>query len=187
MKAILSLLILLFSLSFPTTTFAQSDYVLPYPAVMPGSKLYLLQELKNSTLQYWYFGDFGQFDYNLRQSDKFLVEAKILFEYKQYLLAYAALQKSNKYFEKVSPNLVNAAKEGKDISEKEKILTEAALKHAEVLQSLQEDLPETFLWQPEKKSATELNLKKEIEKSIEIRRKASSGQNGSLAFQSNKH
>ena len=92
---------ILFSLIllYPQQAFAKSDYVLPYPSLMPGSKLYILQEIKNTVLQYWYFGNFGQFTYALKQSDKFLVEAKTLFEYDQYLLADEALKKSDYFFE----------------------------------------------------------------------------------------
>ena len=67
--------------------FAESQYVLPYPSAMPGSFLYKLNLVQEEILRYWYFGDFGQFKYNLGLSDKYLVEAKTLFEYKQYLLA----------------------------------------------------------------------------------------------------
>ena len=171
MKLFLFLLTDSLLLACPTTIFAASDYVLPYPGVMPGSKVYLLQEFKNTALQYWYFGTLGQFTYNLKQSDKYLVEAKTLFEYKQYLLANIALQKSDEYFQKLSINLDNAAKEGKNISEKEIILGNAAAKHVEVLQELEEDLPESFQWQPEKKEATILNLRQEIDESIRFREK----------------
>lgn len=169
MKFFLFLLIFLFTLSFPKITFAQSDYVLPYPAVMPGSKLYLLQEMKNTALQYWYFGNLAQFTYNLKQADKYLVEAKTLFEYKQYLLADAALKKSDHYFQKLSYFLENAKRENKNISEKKLILRSASSKHIEVLKKLKDDLPESFNWQPEKDEATELNLKEEIEESIRMR------------------
>lgn len=169
MKLILFLLTAALLLAHPKTIFAQSDYVLPYPAVMPGSKLYVLQEIKNAALQYWYFGNFGQFTYNLKQSDKYLVEVKTLLEYKQYLLGYEALGKSDEYFQRLHQNLNNAEKEGKDITEKKQILKNASLKHKEVLKRLRHDVPESFTWQPEKKSATELKLKEAIEKAIKIR------------------
>ena len=74
---ICSLLFLILATSF---SFAESDYVLPYPSSMPGSKFYQIRLIWDEVKKYWYFGSFGQFEYNLKQSDKYLVEAKTLFE-----------------------------------------------------------------------------------------------------------
>src|SRR3990167_5335496 len=79
------------------TVFAESSYVLPYPAAMPGSIWYEIDLLKEKAYQFLYFGDLSQFAYNLSEADKYLVEAKTLFEYKQYLLGYQALLKSDSF------------------------------------------------------------------------------------------
>lgn len=163
-------LIFLFSV-FIQSSFASSSYVLPYPSAMPGSVFYKLNLVKEKVMKYWYFGNFGQFFYNLKQSDKYLVEAKTLFEYNQYLLGYQALQKSNKYFLNTKQYLLNAQRQGKDITENSNILSQASLKHAEVLSDLSVRLPEFFVWTPEKDKPTNLNLKKTIEESIKIREK----------------
>jgi hypothetical protein len=155
----------------PIKAFAQADYVLPYPSFMPGSKLYILQEIKNSALQYWYFGNFGKFTYNLNQADKYLVEAKTLFEYRQYLLADRALKKSDYFFQQTFIYLEKAHKENKNTIQKQKILKEASLKHVEILNKLKNELPENFIWSPEKSSPTRINIKQNIDKSIEIRTK----------------
>ena len=75
MKKVFIITLFLFMVS-ARLVYAESDYVLPYPASMPGSKFYILQEIKNNLMKYWYFGNFGQFTYNLNQADKFIVEAK---------------------------------------------------------------------------------------------------------------
>lgn len=152
------------------TIFAQSEYVLPYPSAMPGSKLYPLHKIWEYVLQYWYFGDFTQFTYNLKESDKYLVEAKTLFEYKQYLLGYTSLQKSDDYFIKLPNTLNSARKNNKDISQKQYILKSAGEKHIEVLTETNRRVPKNFTWQPEKSQPTVLNLQETIEKSILIRR-----------------
>lgn len=164
----------LFALAFflfvlKTSVFAQSNYVLPYPSSMPGSFSYKIHLVYESVSRYWYFGDFGQFDYNLKLADKYLVEAKILFEYKQYLLGYKALDKSDKYFVSILPNLANAKKNGKDVSQRKKILEESAQKHIEILSELQGKLPPSFLWTPENAKSTNLNLEEIMDKSIKIR------------------
>lgn len=166
--------IFLFSLTyiFPLQpVWAQSNYVLPYPTFMPGNILYKPSLTLDRIKKYWYFGNFGQFAYNLKLSDKYLVEAKILFEYNQYLLGYKALKKSDFYFQEVKPYLTMAKNEGKDTSEKEKILKNVALKHQEVLSDIQRKIPNVFNWEPEKDLPTRLYLHKAINESITIRGK----------------
>lgn len=160
---------LFFLLLFTKSSFAASSYVLPYPSTMPGSIFYKINLVKEVVLKYWYFGDFGQFTYNLKESDKYLVEAKTLFEYNQYLLGYRALQKSDQYFVKTLPNLNAAKAHGKDISENRTILSQAALKHIETLSQIKTSVPSSFLWQPEKVNSTNLDLRDTIDSSIKLR------------------
>ncbi len=153
---------------------ADSSYVLPYPSAMPGSIFYKLNLAKEWVQRFWYFGDFGQFKYNLKQADKYLVEAKTLFDYKQYFLAHRALQKSDMYFEKIYPNLLSAKKNGKNISVKETMLKDAAQKHIEELTKLKSSVPSVFDWTPERESPTTLNLWESIDTSIRIRNRSDS-------------
>lgn len=155
MRWVIVFLILI--LSSTTTAKASSDYVLPYPSFMPGNPLYRVNLLKDEVLKYWYFGSFSQFKYNLKQTDKYLVEAKTLFEYKQYLLAIRALQRSTFYFER--------ANAGDQLL----ILKKAAEKHTEVLRKLSKEVPETFIWQEEKSRPVALFLKNSIENAVLIR------------------
>lgn len=166
-----SFIFLLFILVFPNRTLADEDYVLPYPPVMPGSFAYKIRLVIEEMQKYWYFGSFSQFKYNLKQSDKYLVEAKTLFEYKQYLLAYNALKKSGSYLESTFASLLSAKKEGKSIEEKRKILSLASLKHKEVLEEIKNKIPETFVWTPEKTEKITLNLHEEIDSVILLRSK----------------
>ena len=171
MKKILLLLILCFFVFSANVAFATSSYVLPYPSTMPGSIFYKIHLVQESVLRFWYFGNFGQFFYNLKESDKYLVEAKTLFEYNQYLLGFSALEKSNSYFKACAPFLLKAQREGKDISQNKLILNQASQKHIEVLTDLVNRVPQTVNWTPEKSSSTQLELKKLIEESIAIRTK----------------
>lgn len=163
-------LFFLFNILLPTTASAQSSYVLPYPSSMPGSRFYQLHLIWEKIGEYWYFGNFGQFNYNLKQSDKYLVKTKTLFEYKQFLLGQKALLKSNFYFRNTKPFLLLAQKENKDIFQKSITLKNAATKHIEVLRKIENDTPETFLWKPEKLPPTTLELKKTIDEAIGIRK-----------------
>lgn len=148
-----------------------SSYVLPYPGVMPGNKLYVVSNLIDSLKGIFSVGDFASFKYNLAQSDKYLIEAKTLFEYNQYPLAVRALKKSNSYFKKIVPNLHSAKSSGKNISEKNAILEAARQKHAEVLNKLKTEVPETFVWVAEKAEPVNLSLWQEIDSAISLRAK----------------
>lgn len=164
---LLSLILIIFLVS-PLKVNA-AEYVLPYPSTMPGTFVYRVHVLYEKLSEYWYFGDFAQFDYNLRLSDKYLVESKTLFEYKQYLLGFDALKKSNEYFLNTKPFLTLAKQHGKDIKNKEEILHEAADKHIEVLRFMYTIVPSEFVWAPEKSASTHLSIKQLLNESIQIR------------------
>jgi hypothetical protein len=168
-KNLFILVAVFFLLSFKPT-YADSSYVLPYPSAMPGSFSYKLHLLEELVMQYWYFGDFGQFNYNLKLADKYLVEGKILMEYKQYLLGYNALQKSNNYFSNTKQYLLSARNHKKDIVGKQLILKEASLKHLEELNALRNIVPKEFNWTLEKAKARQLDIRKLIDDSIRLRR-----------------
>lgn len=165
---IIFLLVLIFSFS-ASPSYALSTYVLPYPSTMPGGIAYKIHLVEEAILKYWYFGDFGQFNYNLKESDKYLVEAKTLFEYNQYLLGFKALEKSDLYFKNTLPQLVKAKVHGKNISSYRALLNEASQKHIEVLTQLKNEVPESFTWTPEKALPTKLDLKNSLENSIKVR------------------
>lgn len=136
---------------------------------MPGSSLYKVHLVWEKISRYWHFGNLAQFKYNLSQADKYLVESKTLFEYKQYLLAYKALKKSDEYFANVNPYLEKAKNEGKDITQKKNMLRDARLKHIETINYINTIVPKEFLWKPEKSSPTKLDIKDAIKNSLYVR------------------
>jgi hypothetical protein len=146
-----------------------SAYVLPYPGFMPGNKIYRLKQIADFIGQYWAFGSLTRHKYELGLADKKLIEAKTLFEYDQYPLAISALSDSSLHFQQAGNYLTQAEKEGKDITQKGILFKSAAQKHIEVLKQLELNLPENFLWQPEKESSTSLNIKDTLEVAIKIR------------------
>ncbi len=166
---IFAVICILFFQSIALANASGSTYVLPYPAAMPGSPIYKINLIKEKVDRFWYFGDFGQFTYNLKLSDKYLVEAKTLFEYKQYLLAYNALKKSNYYYSFILPALKRADAAGKNITDKKSILTSASNKHVEELNKIRLNTPAVFNWTPEDDEASLLMLHNEIDQSIKLR------------------
>lgn len=169
MKKIVLLLLIVYCL-FSTVPFVQADYVLPYPSFMPGNKMYRVSRIIDRMKEYWYFGNIAKTKYHLALADKYLVEAKTLFEYKQYLLATDALKRSDGQFQQV-PQFVKAAQnEGKDMTQFIGRIDEASKKHIVVLEEFWIRLPDEFEWKPEKGEATMLSIHELIRESKSIRR-----------------
>lgn len=135
-----------------------AEYVLPYPSFMPGNKLYKISHIIDKVKNFWYFGDISQIKLHMDLSDKYLVEAKTLLEYKQYLIGLNALKRSDSEFLLISKNLISASKNRKDISKFKIIICQEADKHREILRQLEQITPYTFIWSPEKSNSTELHI-----------------------------
>jgi len=133
-------------LTAPRVLSAASSYVLPYPSAMPGNKTYVLHLVEEKILQYWYFGGFSSIRYNRELSDKYLVEAKILFEYQQFPLALTALHKSDIYFQKASEVYLKQSPEKNGIGAVRSLLHSQAEKHQEILQTLLDMTQKEFVW-----------------------------------------
>ena len=146
-----------------------ASYMLPYPSTMPGNKIYTFTRIVDNLKAYWYVGDIAQVKYHLMLSDKYLVEAKTLFEYKQYLLAQDALVRSDMHFKLLSNALSNGKKHGKDMGEIGHAVADAAVAHITLLNSLQTILPESFEWKPEKGDTTNIPVYEHISEAKQIR------------------
>lgn len=161
--------LLLISYCLFFTHSVNASYVLPYPSYMPGNKLYRVSRLLDQVKKFWYFGNISQIKYHLGLADKYLVEAKTLFEYKQYFLGVDALQRSDMEFQQLTIFVAKAEKEQKDIKNFKTLITEAAKKHVDVLSNLQLIIPAEFTWSPEKDMPTDLKLFDELRASQSIR------------------
>lgn len=144
-------------------------YVLPYPSYMPGNKLYRVSRVIDEAKKYWYWGNLASYRYELEQSDKALVEAKILFEYNQYLLALDALERSNIALPRVSVSLRQARDEGKNIEKYKQEFMAALEEHKRLIVKIKKDVPEEFTWTPEKKAPQVLGLHAALSEAERIR------------------
>jgi len=165
--------LIMVSTSFLWVNSVFADYVLPYPSFMPGNKVYKISRLIDTLKQYWNFGNIAQIKYHMALSDKYLVEAKTLFEYNQYLLAVDALHRSNIQFSLIPAHITAAKQEGKDITVFETMVRSEAEKHTEVLRTLLDSMPQNFTWIPEKSTPVNLDIRTELENSLQIRQSAS--------------
>jgi len=163
-----SAVILLFLGTFFLHNNVFASYVLPYPSYMPGNKLYRLSRLIDTFNKYWYFGNIAQVKYHLGLSDKYLVEAKTLFDYNQYLLAIDALHRSSDQFAAIMPNVLTAEQSGDDMTQFRSEIQEASIAHKTVITTLLQTTPNEFLWQPERASATRLYIHNELSTALSI-------------------
>lgn len=150
-----------------------ASYVLPYPSFMPGNKLYRVSRIIDTAKNYWYWGTIAQLKYHIGLSDKYLVESKTLFEYKQYLLATDALKRSDQELSNIVGLLDKGTTEGKDMKGQKQILSEAMRMHVMTLSNMKGQSPADFLWTPEKTDATQLSISTLIDSSMLLRQKIS--------------
>ena len=160
---------LLLFLCTAATRNAYASYMLPYPSFMPGNKLYRLSRISDTLKLRWSFGSIARAKAYMSVSDKYLVEAKTLFEYQQYLLGADALKRSNSAFEQIPIYIQQGRNERKDMSGIIILLTEEVVVHEKILSQMAKEVPQEFLWTPEKTSATHLSLFQYIEGAIKIR------------------
>lgn len=181
MKKFLIILFFLFYLSFIIghLSLIHAEYVLPYPSYMPGNTLYRISRIIDTVKNYWYWGTIAQIKYHIGLSDKYLVEAKTLFEYKQYLLATDALQRSDKELSGLSTRISEGIREGKDMSSQKSILSDSMQVHMATLELMKKQLPSEFQWTPEKAAATNLSIGFMLDTSIQLRQKLSNELHGS--------
>jgi len=167
MKKLLILVLFLGFLFFPLrNVLAVADnYVLPYPGLMPGNKLYVIKETWDKFMSLFMWGNFTNFKYELAMADKKIVEAKTLYEYGQLELAGKALADYQKRIQKLPSLLVLAQKEDKIIAPKNEILKMAVKKHLDVLQRLANEVPQQTTWVQEKREVM-LNPKQLINQTI---------------------
>lgn len=147
-------------------TFVKAEYVLPYPSAMPGNKIYRVSRMFDQLKRYWSFGSIAQSKYVMSMADKYLVEAKILFEYKQYLLAFDALERSDQEIATLPEYIRVGVSQRKNMSLVVSSVNEEIKVHVTLLEKLQKELPSEFTWTPEKQASTVLSIHKKLEDSI---------------------
>jgi hypothetical protein len=138
---------------------------------MPGHPLYWISRRIDDVSAWWYWGNFAKVKYYLKISDKYLVEAKTLFEYKQYLFGSDALSRSDDAFNKITKYMKIAKSENKDIRPLQTTISDVFSIHKRVLSTIKSEVPKYFVWAPEKTEATQLPLERNIEASTVIREK----------------
>lgn len=162
-----ALFLLILSLTVRSNVFAV--YTLQYPSYMPGHKLYWVARAIDGLKKYWFWGSIASVRYHLMLADQYLVEAKTLFEYKQYFLGVEALKRSNEHIPLIAQSLASAAREEKDTQKLRETVIEAMSVHIEILDRVSKDLPTSYQWTPEKQVPTTINFLGLFEEAKKVR------------------
>lgn len=146
----------------------RAEYVLPYPSAMPGSAFYKFSLFVDTLQSFWNWGSIAQFRYNLGQADKYLVQSKTLFEYKQYLLGHEGLKTYINYIQTIQPIILKAYSEGKDVRPTISLYSDALKTHIKLLELVKEQVPQQFTWTPEREEETVLAMHTLIDEAIQL-------------------
>ena len=163
----------LFSIFYFCPHIVLANYVLPYPSYMPGNIFYKVSRVADRIKSYWSWGNIAQIKYHLALSDKYLVEAKTLMDYRQYLLGVDALRRSDEEFSALPVIVQKATKEYGSVPAFQKQIQDAALEHKDILTGLAATVPARFTWTPEKSASIRLELGEEITHALDIRQQVS--------------
>lgn len=96
-RIIAVLLALVLYCSFTSNVIAFDDYPLPYPGILPTSRVYVFKVARDNFLLWFTSDNLQKAQLTLFLSDKRLATAQALWQKKEYALARASLQKSNDY------------------------------------------------------------------------------------------
>lgn len=151
MKHIFSIILLILSMRIaqviiatePVSIIAKSDYVLPYPGVLPDHPLYFMKRFRDAVLEMVIIEPARKSEFYILQGDKRLQMGIMLIEQKNFSLAETTISKAEKYMEKAVRGLMTYKTSGGVtplyiIEHAQKALG----KHREVLQEVLEQVPE---------------------------------------------
>ena len=163
---------LCFLLLVITQKSVRAEYFLPYPSAMPGNMMYAIERIADVMKHYWYFGTIAQIKYRIGLSDKYLVEADVLFRHKQFLLAVDALKRSDEQLFFIEELMRKGEEQKKKLTNLKELLSFSVEAQLAVLGELINDMPEKVTWRPEKASETDLPIQDLLFRSIKIRNDA---------------
>lgn len=121
----------------PTVTLVpKADYLLVYPGILPDNTFYPLKMIRDRLVLTLTTDPLKKVEVMLLFADKRLGAAKALIEGGKVELGISTATKGEKYLIQAVDQVLQAEKDGKDTSTLKEKLTNASLKHAEVISDL---------------------------------------------------
>jgi hypothetical protein len=123
---------------------ANNDYFLAYPGLLPDHPLYSLKMVRDRIWLWLTNNPLKKAELLLLFADKRLGAAKALIEGNKVELGISTMTKGEKYLERAIAQGKMAAEKGEDTQAFLEKLSQATLKHQEVLAELVNKVPESF-------------------------------------------
>jgi hypothetical protein len=145
-----------------TVTPKQSDYMLPYPGLLPNNPLYFLKALRDDIQGFFISDPVQKAVFDIQESDKHVAASLILSKNpKNVTLAVTTLSKGENYFEDAVGKVALAKKQGINVKESTMHLIQSNEKHQEVIQQIEQTVgkDKQALFENERKRAQELGKK----------------------------
>lgn len=114
------------------------NYDLPYSGLLPDNPLYAFKTLRDRIVSFFITDAQKQAQFDLLQADKRLVAAQDLFKEPHHndMLISQTLSKGENYFDESITNIAQAQKEGRLVNDFLDKLSQASLKHQQILYSM---------------------------------------------------
>lgn len=124
-----------------TTLYAQekptptpSDYSLPYPGLLPNQPFYFLKASRDRVQSFFISNPVKKAEFDLLQADKRMQASLMLAQNQNNItLADSTVSKAENYFEEAITKVAEAKRQGMNVSEITKKLSQANIKHQEVI------------------------------------------------------
>ena len=116
---------------------SEFTYILPYPGILPHHPLYFLKNLRDKIVELMITNPISKSDFYVLQADKSLSAAMFLLDQEQEDIAVETIIHAEQFLTRAVDELARAKESGKVIpSETFEHITQALLKHQEVLQGI---------------------------------------------------
>ena len=126
-------------LATPSATVQLSDYVLPYPGLLPDNPLYPLKTARDRIVGFLISDPLKKASFDLLQADKRLQAGVYLIQTEgksKEQLAEQTISKGQNYLSESVTKLQEAKTQGRDVKDMARTISNASQKHEEVLTDL---------------------------------------------------
>ncbi|EKD64922.1 MAG: hypothetical protein ACD_50C00243G0002 [uncultured bacterium] len=125
------------SITLPAPIMTKTEYVLPYPGILPDHPLYIFKRIRDRMLDFLIVDPLRKAEFYILQADKRLGMGLVLFDKDKDDVATETIAQGENYFSQAVTVLTTLKNTGKEIPEYLiERLTNASIKHEEVLLGL---------------------------------------------------
>lgn len=142
MKKAIFILTLILLIASARISFAQGEWLDAPVGIRPDSPLYLVERLKERLTLFFTFGEKAKAEKLFRFAEERLAEAEAMATHKKPEVAEKVLKRYEEQLEQAEKHLAKAEEKGEKVEELKEKITENALRHQAILQSVYERVPE---------------------------------------------